>query len=474
MAKEITGKKVATNVTISLLVQVVSLAVGFILNLIVPKFLEIYQYAHWQTYVLYVGYVGVLHFGLLDGIVLRYSQYDFEELDKARIRSQFKILLVSTSIISLIGILVGALVIGNTDGIIVVLVAVGIVTKNLYSYNTFSFQITNRIKIYALVVLVHRLIYGIVVVFLLIFGVQNFIWYCIADIMGDMAACLVSMFFNKGIYLGKGIGFREAFKEYKTNVLTGIILMFANWSSMLLSGGAKMFIQWRFDELIFGNVAFAFSISNFFLTFINAVSIVLFPSLKRLDPNKLPETYTKIQKILTPVLITALTFYFLARWALEIWVPQYTGSLVYIGFILPTIIWSSKVTLLTNNYLKVYRKEKSLLVVNIISVLIAFILFGICAYIMQDIKAVIISLVCVMFFKSTVSELIVYKIIEKKARFEHIVELLMIAIFVVIVTLLSLLDGLLVWLGVLIIYLLSNIKSIKGAIKNETRNVQKS
>ena len=33
----------------------------------------------------HVGYVGVLHFGLLDGIVLRYSQYDYDELDKPRI-----------------------------------------------------------------------------------------------------------------------------------------------------------------------------------------------------------------------------------------------------------------------------------------------------------------------------------------------------------------------------------------------------
>lgn len=465
MAKEITGKKVASNVTISLLVQVVSLAVGFVLNLIVPKFIEIHQYAHWQTYVLYVSYVGVLHFGLLDGIVLRYSQYDYEELDKARIRSQFKILLLSTGAISLIGVLVGSLIIGNTDGIIVLLVSVGIVSKNLYTYNSFSFQITNRIKKYAVAVLTQRLVYGVMVITLLALGVQDFYWYCIADLLGDLGASGISTVFNKGMYFGKGLTFSEALKEYRINVKAGIILLFANWSAMLLSGGAKMFIQWRFDELAFASVAFAFSISSFLLTFINAISVVLFPSLKRIDESKLAETYTKIQKVLTPLLITALTFYFPACYVLNLWVPQYGSSLIYFGLILPTIVSSSKVSLLTNNYLKVYRKEKALLAINLVCAVLGFISFGICAYIIGSIQAVIISLICVIFLKATLSELEVYKTIGKKAKFEQIIELFMTVGFITVVTLLPMAEGFLVWLGIVIIYLLFNIKSIKGAIK---------
>ena len=94
MAQQITKKRLASNIIISITVQLISMAVSFLLTLIVPKFIDEYQYAYWQTYVMYVGYVGILHFGLLDGIVLRYSQYDYEELDKARIRSQLHVMLV--------------------------------------------------------------------------------------------------------------------------------------------------------------------------------------------------------------------------------------------------------------------------------------------------------------------------------------------------------------------------------------------
>ena len=66
MAERITTKKFAKNVIYSVLAQIISLSVSFVLTLIVPRFIDEYQYAYWQTYVLYVGYVGVLHFGLLD------------------------------------------------------------------------------------------------------------------------------------------------------------------------------------------------------------------------------------------------------------------------------------------------------------------------------------------------------------------------------------------------------------------------
>ena len=64
MAQTITTKKFAKNVVYSIIAQIISLSVSFILTLIVPRFIDELQYANWQMYVLYVGYVGVLHFGL--------------------------------------------------------------------------------------------------------------------------------------------------------------------------------------------------------------------------------------------------------------------------------------------------------------------------------------------------------------------------------------------------------------------------
>lgn len=425
------------NVIISIAVQVISLLVNFIISFLVPKFIDEYQYAYWQTYMLYVGYVGVLHFGLLDGIVLRYSQYDFDQLDKERIRSQFKILLGSTSTMALAAMLIGSLATGGISRSTVIFVAIGIITKNLVTYNSYSFQITNRIDKYAILTIVQRVSYGLIAVVLLLLRVNRFELYCIAELSGDIIGIILSKFFNKGMYFGKSLPLREAFKEWKINVSSGIILMLANWSAMLLVGFAKMIVQWHWDELTFGKVSFSFSLSNLFLTFITAVSVVLFPQLKRTEQDKLPEIYKNIRNVISPLLFVAMLAYYPGCLILEKFLPKYSQSLIYLGLLLPIIIYTSKVSLLTNNYLKAYRKEKDMLRVNIISSLFAIVSFAVSAYVFNNLSALLICVVLSNLIKSVMSERAVEKEINMSFTKDHIIEAAMTAAFILYTNFLS-------------------------------------
>lgn len=429
--------RLTQNVIISIVVQLASLIVSFIIGFIVPKFIDEYQYAYWQTYVLYVGYVGVLQFGLLDGIVLRYSQYDFDQLDKERIRSQFKILFCSTGIIALLASAFALLFLEGISRTTVILVSMGIITKNVHGYNSYTFQITNRIDKYAILSIAQRASYGLIAVVLLLLRVNRFEFYCIADLSGDFIGIILSKFFNKGMYFGKSLPLREAFKEWKINVSSGVILMLANWSAMLLVGFAKMIVQWHWDDLTFGKVSFSFSLSNLFLTFITAVSVVLFPQLKRTEPDKLPEIYKSIRNVISPLLFVAMLAYYPGCLVLEIFLPKYSQSLIYLGLLLPIIIFTSKVSLLTNNYLKAYRKEKDMLRVNIISSLFAIVSFAISAYVLNNLSALLICVVLSNLIKSVMSERAVEKEIHMNFTKEHIIEAVMTAAFILYTNFLS-------------------------------------
>ena len=247
--KTISNKTIKKNLVLSVGVQLVSLLVSFILNLIVPKYISELQYAHWQTYILYVGYVGILHFGLLDGIVLRYSQFDYDELDKPRIRSQFKLLLLTNVLMSIGTILLTSMLAQNEMKWVFFFVALGIIIKNIFTFTSYSFQITNRISKYAVLILCQRLAFGLITVVLLLFRVRQFQFYCMAELGGDIVGCVVGYYYNHDLYFGKSLPIMDAIREYKTNISAGIMLLVANWASMLLIGGAKMVIQWRWDKL---------------------------------------------------------------------------------------------------------------------------------------------------------------------------------------------------------------------------------
>ncbi len=462
MAETITTKKFAKNVIYSVLAQIISLAVSFVLTLVVPRFIDEFQYAYWQIYVLYVGYVGVLHFGLLDGLVLRYSKYDYEELEKEKLRSQLIILLIFTSVMAILTALVFMLAVDEPNNIIFLLVAVGIITKNLVTYGSYMFQITNRINKYVFLIIAQRLTYGIFVAVLLALKVNDFYWYCIADLCGDLIGIVIGIIFNKELFFGKPTGLKSSFGELKTNISSGIILMMANWSAMLMIGSAKMIIQWHWDELLFGKVSFAFSVSNIFLVFVSAVSVVLFPSLQRIEPEKLPSMYKGIRNILSPVLFFLMIFYFVGCWILNLWLPKYSSSLVYLGILLPIIIFSSKVSLLTNNYLKVYRKEKLMLLANFISIVLGAVLFVLCAYVFNNLTALLCCVVGVIMFNSVLSEIFVLKTIKVKIVKEFIIETIMTVGFILCASLLSLWIGMAVYSGLFLLYCALNYKSIKA------------
>lgn len=450
------GKKIG----LSVFAQIISLAVSFVLNLIVPKIIDEHQYAYWQTYVLYISYVGILHFGLLDGIVLRYSQYNYEELDRPRLRSQFQLLLGFTSFIAFAGICI-AFFFDEITKEILILLACGVITKNIFAYTSYTFQITNRIHKYAFLVVSQKLFYGVGVGVLLLLGAREFYWFCIFDLLGDLFGTVLGAFYNRGLYFGKTLKLRDVLTETRLNISSGAMLLVANWSSMLLVGSAKMMVQWHFDDLVFGKVSFAFSLSNLFLSFVTAISVVLFPTLKRMEPEQLPRLYRTIRDVISPFLFFIMLLYFPGSWILERWLPAYEPSLVYLGILLPIVVYSSKVSLLTNNYLKAYRKERMMLIVNLISILVALLLFSVCVFLFENLTALLICVVLVIMLRSVASEVIVMRLIGDRFILDFITEGIMTVAFIVSASAFDLFWGFCIYAAALVAYLVYNRKTIR-------------
>lgn len=442
------------NIIISMLSQTISLVTSFILGFIVPKYIDEYQYAYWQIFVLYIGYASIFNFGILDGLMLRYSQYDYEELDKKKIRSQFQSMLIINVVLCIIACVVSIFLASKIYQWLIILLAFGILCRNIFNYNSYMFQMTNRIKFYATIVIAQRAIYAMVVILFLLLGINDFRWYCVADILGDIAGCIICRRKNKGLYLGQRLELTENLLELKENISSGALLLISNLSNGLLTASAKMVTQWRWDELTFGKVSFAFSLFSAFFSFVLAISVVLFPTLKRLPIEELPKFYKKIRDNVAPVLFAALFLYFPGCIILKFWLPQYEMSLVYLGVLLPLVVFISKVSLLTNNYLKVYRKEKTMLLINLCSVGVTFLACLFCAYVLNNLDMVLYSVVVICAVHSMVSESVVARIVNISLGKDFAMEITLTAIFIISAKCFSLLTGAALYFMTLLVYLL--------------------
>lgn len=466
------NKKLLRNIGMSMTAQVIALTVSFIMNLILPKFISEVQYAYWQTYLLYVGYVGILHLGILDGIVLRYSEYDYEQLNQKVIRSQFQVMILINTIAFLIIAILSYQLTTGAPRTIFFLVGIGIFTKNIFNYTSYLFQITNRIRQYAKMIIVYRLFYGIAVLILLGLGIKNFYYFCLVDLCSELFGVLVMIRHNRGLYFGCTPKFHEVVEETKRNIAVGSMLMGANWSAFLLTGSARMIVQFRWNRLFFGKISFSFSIANLFLAFVSAASIVLFPMLKRLEQSNLPSLYLSIRNKITPFLIGILLLYYPGCFILERWIPAYQVSLSYLGILLPMIIFTSKVSLLTNNFFKVLRKEKQLLLVNLISLGLGLLLFSLSAYLLDSARILVFGIIIVLIVQSILSEVYIMRCLKI-----HVVwsmfsdEILMTAIFILSTLIQEQMIGFLLYLVSVVIFFLvryqGRVQIMKGRRANQ-------
>lgn len=423
-----TGMK--KNVMLTVSAQLVSFFVSAVLNLILPKYVSEIDYSNWQTFLLYLGYVPIFHFGFLDGLMLRYSQYDYNTLNKPLVQSQFRLFLGAEMLFGLIGF---ALSFGVENGAyrqIVRFISFGIITMNVYAYASHLFQMTNRISKYVIFVMMMRLILGGGVVVALFCGANSFYNLCIVYFAASIFTILWGVSQNKELFWGTGKLADGTVTELKSNVTAGMMLLIANLSSIFFVGGAKMVVQWHYDPLLFGRVAFSFNLVNLFLTFITAASIAIFPSLKRIDTDHLPDFYVKIRRSMTPLLFVSLALYFPGYYVLKLWLPNYADSLVYLGVLMPMIVYESRVTLLTNNYLKTYRKERLMLLINLVSVAVAFALYLVSAYVLDSLFVLLACLVAVVIVRSVVSEIAVMRIINRCRYAPFGVELAFVVMFI--------------------------------------------
>lgn len=471
----ISEKKVAKNMLLSIGVQVFSLLVGFILNLIVPKYISELDYSNWQTFLLYSQYLSMLHFGFLDGFILRYSQYDYNELDKKSVRTQYYIIMLIDFVLSIILVAVAFTVFSGTIRVMCILLSLSICIEITFNFVSFAFQTTNRIKEYAKYVFVFRGIYCVFTIVCLVFGLGEYYWFCIVYLLSVVSVIVYfCLRYNSELFIGRLSSKNEAFSELKTTLFAGIWLMISAYAANFLVDSGKMIIQWKWDQLVFGKISLAFSLTSFVLQFVTAISVVLFPSMKRMDTEKLPDMYMTIRNTISPILFFALVFYFPGSVILRMWLPKYNESIIYLGILMPIIIYTSKVSLLTNNYLKAYRKERQLFIINVASVICAILTFLFIAYVIKDIKTILVAIVFFIMLRSIVSEIVVTKLIGKKLTVDFIVEILITAIFIVCVWVLSLWTAFAVYFTVFILYCIWKRKEIGSILLKLKRFNKKS
>lgn len=449
------------NVSYTFTSNLLSLVISTLVTLIVPKILGVQEYGYFQLYIFYTSYVGFLHFGLCDGIYLKYGGYRYSDIDKGLFKGQLFILTFMEILITvpLIILILRFSSLQKFETVVLLLSSLNIIILNIRTFFLYILQATNRMKEFSIITVLDRVVYIVLVIVLLTTN-NNLVFYLIiADLIGKIISLVYSGVYCKDIIKANTILWD--FSESIDNIKVGINLMIANLCSILIMGIVRFGIQTNWSVEVYGKVALTLSISNMLMIFVNAISIAIFPLLKRVDKKKYEDIYPVIRNLLMPIIFLGLLFYYPIYFVLSKWLPEYKDALIYMSVVFPMVVFESKVSLLSSTYLKALRKEKVMFKINILTAILSVIITFISINVLNNLFFALISIVLLTAFRSILSEICLSKYMKIYIIKDCIIEILLSIIFISGNWLLGLEKGGLIYLCSLLIYLLFKKKSFK-------------
>ena len=462
-----------SNLAMAFFAQIVSLSSSTLVSFLVPKFIGITDFSYWQMFAFYVTYINLSRLGIIDGLYLRLGGKKRNELDKSLLGTEWKVFSLFQLIVG-IAIYAGIYFLDtNADRRFVLYwCCICLIIINSSNFLSYILQAINETKLYSISVCIFNLFWFIAVGCIYFLQVYTFKIIVLMYTVGQFVAWVYLVSKCKDIIFSSCKEIRYVIEDIGVNVKYGIGLMLALYINLLIIGSARFVVDLRWGIDAFGIFSFSLTLSNFFLRFISQTSMVLFPTMKRLDGSKQISTFEYMEEMLYIFLPVILFGYIPIRIFIGWWLPDYVTSANYLCYLLPVCILDGKMQLIYSTFFKVVRKEKILMFVNIISAVICFSLSLIGAYVIDDMVFVIVGINGSLFIRNMISKIFM----ERKLGYKHIgevmkeimLELLLILLFILVSTLFNYFS--IVCFGLIyMFFLLINHKKIIHIIANRMK-----
>jgi O-antigen/teichoic acid export membrane protein len=351
----------------------ISLSISMMITLLFPKMMTDIDYAYFQLYLFYSSFVVFGHFGIIDGLYLKYGGCYYDKLDFSMMCSQFNILTIIELVFSVVLFAIGINTLDVRKGIIICICAIALLLANLRIFYTQILLTTARLVEYARVMLLERMLFLIFsIVYLIISDFRSFYIVCSIDLISRLGSFIYVKKKLVEISWISSIRLRNAITEMKEELLIGSNLYFSNFANMMTVGIFRFMVEKQWDLLSFGKISLALSAVNAFVVLSNAASLCLFPIMRRISREYIRSVYQNLNNILGYFGVLLQCCYFPLFYALSNWLPKYVDSFIYMGLLFPLCIYDIKWMSLESTILKAERKERYILYISLLSLLLSF------------------------------------------------------------------------------------------------------
>lgn len=367
------------------------LVFGLIQSLIIPKYLSTADYGYWQLFLLYTTYTGILHFGFLDGILVRWAGKEFEEI-KQEIPAAFRFLLLEQFLV--VGVLALVLIAINIPFLEIGLaVLANAIIVNVLAFFIFTAQAVKRFKLVTAVNISKGGLFLLLVLALFAGGKFGYGDLYLTTIITGSVLLILFALHLRGSLFSQAIPGKSLRTYGKENISIGLFVLLGNFMAVLLTTVDRLMVSSFFPITQFAQYTFAMSMCAVVIMFVQAVSLVFFPYLSGSSSEVRTRAYQLLRPAITIFWAGALVMYFPFTAWVEFYLPHYTASLPLMAILLCMIGFSSQIQILHVNFFKAYRKQRMYFILAGISLVCAVVLYLLAAMLFGTLASIAITAV---------------------------------------------------------------------------------
>ncbi|MBE6049622.1 MAG: capsular biosynthesis protein [Clostridium sp.] len=329
----------------------INMLVGIVTGLVIPIFLSVSEYASLKTFTFYLSYIGLLHFGFVDGQFLKYGGKEIEEVNIEELKGESKFFFLFQGIITVFFIVLSIILKDE----IIFLFSLCIIPLNMQALYKFFYQATGEFKLYSKIT--NMLSFFILVMISInIFVLKN---------STSLSFCVGYIIIYYGLYVYLLIKFNQRNKVDKVvldkdgihdNFRSGIGIMIGNFSVLFFLAIDRWFVKIAFDSTQFAYYSFAVSMMTFITVMINSVTTIMYNYLaKGVEEKKIRE----IKSYLVVVGMFASGAYFVFGEIIKLFIEKYIPSLYIIAFLFATFPFMIVINAIYINLYKVKKMQKT-------------------------------------------------------------------------------------------------------------------
>lgn len=373
-----------------------SFAVGALVLLLVPKLIGVEEYSNYQLYNFYLGFVGLFHFGWSDGFFLKYAGKDQKEFHPSVITGHlFFFSFFEFFLWIVIFVVFYRTCTEDSSELILYSICVSAFLILVNNFLRLVMQCSRQFAEYSFSLSFERLLFLLFIAFFFFYYRRNYSSLIFAFILSQTFALFLSVFLLRDKFT-RSFSLSSVLPDIKSCTLAGLVLMLSGILPMIIIGTARLGIEKHWGLIAFGKVSLLLSTVSILFVFVYSVASVLLPTLRSSGRTYVLNSFLLLRSTISWLLLFSFVFARLAQLLLSWWLPEYADFLLYLPFVIPICFFQGVSTLTTETYLKTFRKEILILLGNFIAFFCACLLFYVSIYLLNSLKATIITIVLAM------------------------------------------------------------------------------